>query len=548
MYSTTPQLVSGGRKWLQVDTGESLYGQGCAVCGIASDYSGWCWGGNGNGQLGDGSSGNWRSVPTAIYAPQVTWSEIPVGYTSSCGITSASMITCWGSNEYGILGSEGPSTNIPRSIAVEGPWGQIEATASAAEGSSPPVGAIVGGVIGCLAVVAAIAAGFIIYKRRKGVANTNSSTSIKTDFATKKPATRPEDSIALSSLSTMNYSADPVLQWVASQPQQNSGASLRSSSSKSSIPDHLKSLEFAWQDARLLKPLGIGSFGKVFLAGLPHSPVAIKLLLDAKSVAEASRSAAASGFSSQNMLSSNAPSVASTDALIKEVSVMAPLRHPNVALLVGYCMNPPCVALEYASRGSLFDVLQAGNTDAAIKAELTWQRRLAMAADAAAGMLHLHTRDPSILHRDLKSPNLLVSGDWTVKVSDMGLSKLMDEATQGSQTTAGGAANPRWLAAEVLSGDRPTAAADVYSFGIVLWELLTWKLPWFDTPTVWNIVGNVQKGSRPTLPSKSELPGLNPSDSIDAYVTLMQRCWAQDPAARPDFNTIAAELRTMQGI
>ena len=144
----------------------------------------------------------------------------------------------------------------------------------------------------------------------------------------------------------------------------------------------------------------------------------------------------------------------------------------------------------------------------------------------------------------------MVSGDWTVKVCDMGLSKLMDEATQGSTTTAGGAANPRWLAPEVLSGDRPTAAADVFSFGIVMWELLVWKLPYTDagTPSVWNIVGNVLRGGRPALPPRSQLLGLKPTDSIDAYIGLMQRCWAQEPGARPDFKTIAAELRTMQGL
>jgi hypothetical protein len=520
-------------------------------------------------------------VPTAIYAPGVTWIEISAGDKFTCGITQDGAAQCWGSNKYGKLGSEGPNANAPRSVTVtEGPWGsgtpdptstptpptidtQTDSAASppvkpfilppqppsSSDSSSTPIGAIVGGVIGGVVVIAAIAAGFLVYNKRKGPAKSNGFGATKTEPPIERPLTRPEDSIALSSLSTMKYSADPVLQWVSVQPQQISGASLRSSSSKSSIPDHLKSLEFAWQDARVLKPLGTGSFGAVFLAELHHSPVAIKLLLDAKAAAAASKSSGTVGLSSNDMMSgSNAPSVASTDALIKEVSVMAPLRHPNVALLVGYCMNPPCVALEYASRGSLFDVLQAANSNPAAAAELSWQRRLAMAADAAAGMLHLHTRDPYILHRDLKSPNLLVSGDWTVKVSDMGLSKLMDEATAGSQTTAGGAANPRWLANEVLSGNRPTTASDVFSFGIVLWELLTWKLPWFDTPTVWNIVGNVLKGDRPVLPSKSELPGLAASDSIDAYVSLMQRCWAQDPAARPDFNTIAAELRTMQSV
>jgi len=570
-YSTTPQLVSGGLSWLQIDAGPY---ESYLTCGIASDNSGFCWGGNRVGQVGDGTSGNWRTEPTAIDAPGVTWSEISTGWGFACGITTEGVAQCWGYNEYTKLGSEGSNANTPRKVAIEGPWGpSVKSTTpsnaptdpSAITPPPPPptnnssgasTGAIVGGVVGGLAVIAAVTAGLIFYRRRKiaeDSKSTSATTTEKADSENAWPATRPEDSIAsssiaISSLSTMQTSADPVLQWIQIQSHQNSGASLRSSSSRSSIPDHLKAVEFAWQDARVLKPLGVGSFGKVFLAELHHSPVALKLLLDAKALTEATKSPGTMGLNGNSMMSSGAPSMASTNALVKEVSVMAPLRHPNVALMVGYCMNPPCVALEYASRGSLFDVLQKGNTDSVMTAELTWQRRLAMAADAAAGMLHLHTRDPPILHRDLKSPNLLVSGDWTVKVADMGLSKLVDEATQGSTATTGGASNPRWLAPEVLSGDNSTAASDVFSFGVVMWELLTWKLPWSDLATMWNIVGNVQRGGRPTLSPESELPGLRPNDSIDAYIGLMQRCWAQDPAARPDFNTVAAELRsfTMQ--
>lgn len=150
---------------------------------------------------------------------------------------------------------------------------------------------------------------------------------------------------------------------------------------------------------------------------------------------------------------------------------------------LGFCTYPPAVAVEFCPRGSLFEVLHAGALNPSVARMLTWRRRMCMAADAAAGMLHLHTRVPPIIHRDLKSPNLLVMADWTVKVADMGLSRVVSEATHNVATSGAAAANPRWLAPEVLSGDRSSKASDVYSFGVVMWELLTWELPWAEMNT-----------------------------------------------------------------
>jgi serine/threonine protein kinase len=97
------------------------------------------------------------------------------------------------------------------------------------------------------------------------------------------------------------------------------------------------------------------------------------------------------------------------------------------------------------------------------------------ALDAAKGMQYLHELDPPIVHRDLKSPNLLVTADFGVKVSDFNLSKILDDSTRSSSLAA---MNPRWLAPEVFSDNRPNKACDVFAFGVILWELMTWDLPW----------------------------------------------------------------------
>ncbi|EFN51103.1 hypothetical protein CHLNCDRAFT_14990, partial [Chlorella variabilis] len=101
---------------------------------------------------------------------------------------------------------------------------------------------------------------------------------------------------------------------------------------------------------------------------------------------------------------------------LQEAGLLAALRHPNVVNFLGVCHLPPCILTEYCSRGSLAEVLIRARQSARLAAELTWRRRLAMALDAALGMLYLHNRPAPIVHRDLKSPNLLVEESWRVKV------------------------------------------------------------------------------------------------------------------------------------
>ena len=155
---------------------------------------------------------------------------------------------------------------------------------------------------------------------------------------------------------------------------------------------------------------------------------------------------------------------------------MLDLRHPNVIPLLGFCVQPPCITMEYCKRGSLYDILKSPGE----QEELSWQRRLHMLRDAAIGMHYLHTRSPPIIHRDLKSPNLLVTTDWGIKVADMGMSKFVEDAKWPGNTSAttGGPGNPIWLAPEVLGEEKATTSSDVFSFGVVMWEVLTWQPPW----------------------------------------------------------------------
>ena len=101
---------------------------------------------------------------------------------------------------------------------------------------------------------------------------------------------------------------------------------------------------------------------------------------------------------------------------------MTKLRHPNIVLLLGVVMSPrPAIVQEFCVRGSLYTVLQRHAKSGA--PELTWRLRLQMALGAAAGMLYLHECTPTVLHRDLKSANLMVDRYYRVKVGDFNLSR-----------------------------------------------------------------------------------------------------------------------------
>ncbi|KAL6785226.1 hypothetical protein ACKKBG_A02970 [Auxenochlorella protothecoides x Auxenochlorella symbiontica] len=289
----------------------------------------------------------------------------------------------------------------------------------------------------------------------------------------------------------------------------------------------------SWGDLDIQKQVGEGSFGRVYLAKWHETLVAVKVLMatgvDIDDVDEAARA-----------LTMSNPIMAS---LHKEAHMMASMRHPNVVGFLGLCTNPPCVASEYCARGSLTDVLRGAARSPARAAQLDWSRRLNMALDACKGMLYLHSHAPPIVHRDLKSPNLLVDRHWRVKISDFNLSKLLDGSPVMSSLAA---TNPRWLAPEILAGHAATFASDVYAFGIVLWEMLTWELPW-PTSNPWQVVTVVTEGGRLAVPDRAALPGPDTQDwdGLDAYVDLIRACWAQNPNDRPTFSEVIPVLRDL---
>ncbi|CAL2276122.1 unnamed protein product [Prunus armeniaca] len=209
------------------------------------------------------------------------------------------------------------------------------------------------------------------------------------------------------------------------------------------------------------------------------------------------------------------------DEFAQEVAILRKVHHRNVVCFIGACTKSPhlCIVTEYMPGGSLYDYLHKNHN------VLKLSELLKFAIDVCKGMEYLHHKN--IIHRDLKTANLLMDTNNVVKVADFGVARFQNQ--EGVMTAETG--TYRWMAPEVINHQPYDQKADVFSFAIVLWELVTAKVP-YDTMTPLQAALGVRQGLRPDLPSTGH-PKL---------LELMQKCWDADPSNRPSFSDIIAEL------
>ena len=269
----------------------------------------------------------------------------------------------------------------------------------------------------------------------------------------------------------------------------------------------LSEYEIDPNDIELGVKLGEGAFGAVFKGDWNGVTVAAKVLKY-----------------------DTLPTRAVIAGLRREVAILSKLHHPNVVSLIGACLQPPflCIVTEFIGGGSLYSLLHVEHQ----RVYLTWLLRIAL--DVARGMSYLHGSQPKIIHRDLSSHNILIAypisgANFTAKIADFGLAFVKES---NESICAGVTGKVRWIAPEVLLNQEYDEKADVYSYGIVLWEILTSQKPFAEVQPTSSIPDVVAGGGRPALPK--DAPGF--------LAKLIRECWHREAARRPSFDDIVRRL------
>eukprot|EP00607_Mallomonas_marina_P010692 CAMPEP_0182421992 /NCGR_PEP_ID=MMETSP1167-20130531/7586_1 /TAXON_ID=2988 /ORGANISM="Mallomonas Sp, Strain CCMP3275" /LENGTH=313 /DNA_ID=CAMNT_0024599681 /DNA_START=112 /DNA_END=1053 /DNA_ORIENTATION=- len=201
---------------------------------------------------------------------------------------------------------------------------------------------------------------------------------------------------------------------------------------------------------------------------------------------------------------------------LDELLVMSKLKHSNIVEFLGACMTPPnlCFVMEVCE-DSLYQLLHVK------RVEFTEKETLQMALDIASAMEYLHAQRPCIIHRDLKTHNVLKAFNGAMKLCDFGLVRIRN-------TRAG---TPAYMAPELIEGRSFNRSVDVFAFGVFLNELFTQRIPFYGVP-IDELRERVVEGDRPPLATWG-----NPR-----IVQMITKCWHVDPDERMEFTEIVDEL------
>uniref|UniRef100_A0A3P8TG27 Protein kinase domain-containing protein n=1 Tax=Amphiprion percula TaxID=161767 RepID=A0A3P8TG27_AMPPE len=212
----------------------------------------------------------------------------------------------------------------------------------------------------------------------------------------------------------------------------------------------------------------------------------------------------------------------------KEAEILSVLSHKNIIQFYGAVLESPNygIVTEYASGGSLYEYLSSEQSE-----EMDMEQIMTWAIQIAKGMHYLHAEAPvKVIHRDLKSRNVVMTADKVLKICDFGASKFLSHTTH--MTVVG---TFPWMAPEVIQSLPVSETCDTYSYGVVLWEMLTREVPFkgFEGLQVAWLV--VEKQERLTIPTSCPA----------SFAELMRKCWQADPKERPHFKQVLVTLETM---
>jgi len=215
----------------------------------------------------------------------------------------------------------------------------------------------------------------------------------------------------------------------------------------------------------------------------------------------------------------------------KECAIMKQLRHPNIVLFMGSCCQPPSLLLvtELLDRGSFFDIYHKSSQPVSQVDHLMLAMNIAI--DMCKGMGYLHNLNPQVIHRDLKSQNIMLDEKWTTKIGDFGLSRFKDAGKTMSMC-----GSPLWVAPEVLRGEMYGVGCDIFSFGIIMWETLAWSEPYPDMSSN-DVMSGIAAGT--LRPSK-------PDVCPNSVFALLEESWAEDPEMRPPMEDLVFRFEELK--
>jgi len=224
----------------------------------------------------------------------------------------------------------------------------------------------------------------------------------------------------------------------------------------------------------------------------------------------------------------------SKQEFFKELATLDKLRmspHPNIVRFLGYVENPLCLVVEYVPDGDLSSLISSG------KFSITFFSFLKISKEFAAAMLHAHKMN--IIHCDLAARNLLVETrgkEFSIKVSDFGMAKYSESGEYDLKVNS--VIPIRWCAPEILKIRKFTKAGDVWSYGVVLWEILSQSLPYYQILSNQEVLEGIAKGT---------ISLEKPNEVFDERIwQIMQKCWNRDSDQRITFAEIVQSLKEIQ--
>jgi hypothetical protein len=288
------------------------------------------------------------------------------------------------------------------------------------------------------------------------------------------------------------------------------------------LPTHETLLLINPTEIILSRIIGEGSFGRVWSGQYHNNKVAVKEFVFAQ--------AAVAGESLQkNRI---------IEEIVGEAGIMACLRHPKIIQIYGCSLTMQAIWItsELCGLGSLRMVL---NNEKFMQ-KMDFLSELSICLDIADGCHYLHTRSPPIIHRDLKSHNVFIQeqsrGHYVAKIGDWGSARALALADKSTKNMTKGIGTACWLAPEVINHGHASKSSDVYSFGIVLWEIMTRKEVYPGLSAEQIIAKVANSNLRPALP-----PNLPLSD-------IMGMCWKQNSEERPTFHQILNTLSKLYSV